>query len=144
MGLSIECKQLLLMEADASSHSSSVIYSEVLSRQAQVSSEEMLDDCGALPVAIGPWQESTRGSRTMRSKGHLDSNVLQYDGGLQTTFLPGGMSFSYPKIVPRGSSFFFEFSWLLPGTSSRQRIIRTFDPDGTVVSTALLSESRTV
>lgn len=91
-----------------------------------------------------PWQESTRGAITMRSKGHLDSNVLQYDSGLQTTFLPGGMSFSYPRIVPRGSAFFFEFSWLQPDASCRQRIVRTYDPDGMVVSTALLCESRTV
>lgn len=86
--------------------------------------------------------ESTSGSRVIHSKGVLSSNVLLFNGGLQTIFLPGGMSFTFPQVVPRGNSFFFEFGWLAPDGMFRQRIIRTYDADGMVVSTTLSQEEK--
>ncbi|GJP82286.1 hypothetical protein CLOP_g12521 [Closterium sp. NIES-67] len=78
------------------------------------------------------------------------------DGGQQITLLPGGLSLSAPCCVPRGRAFFFETVLAEPVAGEglempqggegwqRRRVVRTYDPDGMVVSSSVFAERKTV
>lgn len=81
-----------------------------------------------------------RSRRQVVSKGRLERGLIKFNGALQTTLVGDGLSLTYPSVVPRGHAFFFEFAWIFE-TGKRKRIIRTYDSDGLVVSTTLVSET---
>ncbi|KAI5073330.1 hypothetical protein GOP47_0011343 [Adiantum capillus-veneris] len=83
------------------------------------------------------------------SKGNLHltgaahGSLLQFEKGLQTTLLPGGLALTAPvnvgQSVGRSQAFYFEFSWVYsPG--KRRRLVRTYDTDGLVVSSTFVEE----
>ncbi|CAI5533202.1 unnamed protein product [Closterium sp. Naga37s-1] len=80
------------------------------------------------------------------------------DGGQQITLLPGGLALSAPCCVPRGRAFFFETILAEPEKGEgegadrqgvlggegwrRRRVVRTYDPDGLVVSSSVFAERK--
>ncbi|CAI5950240.1 unnamed protein product [Closterium sp. NIES-65] len=89
------------------------------------------------------------------------------DGGQQITLLPGGLALSAPCCVPRGRAFFFETILAEPEEGEgagagverqggegvgvglagaegwwRRRVVRTYDPDGLVVSSSVFAERK--
>lgn len=77
--------------------------------------------------------------------GTLSDNLVQFDGGYQTTFLPGGMYVGCPsnlgKCVADSKSFHLELCWVeSPG--KRQRLVRTYDVEGLAVSSTYFFETK--
>ncbi|XP_057491286.1 uncharacterized protein LOC130777007 [Actinidia eriantha] len=75
--------------------------------------------------------------------GTLSNNLIKFDGGFQVTLLPGGMYMGCPsniaKNVAESNSFHLEFCWL-ESPSKRQRLVRTYDVEGLVVSSTYFYE----
>lgn len=78
--------------------------------------------------------------RSMTSVASVMGHVLRFKG-LQTLLLPGGVALSCPSVVTRGQAFAFEFCWM-SGPTQRQRLQRTYDTDGLVVSNTLFVETK--
>lgn len=77
--------------------------------------------------------------------GNMSKNVITFDGGFQLNLLPGGLYMGCPcdirKIVQESKSFHLELCWLeSPG--KRQRLVRTYDVEGLVVSSTYFFETR--
>ncbi|XP_022774534.1 uncharacterized protein LOC111316719 isoform X2 [Durio zibethinus] len=81
----------------------------------------------------------------VRWTGTISNNSVEFEGAYQLALLPGGMYMGYPsdiaKSVAESKSFHLEFCWLeAPG--KRQRLVRTYDAEGLVVSSTYFSEVR--
>lgn len=77
--------------------------------------------------------------------GTISNNLVEFDGGYQVTFLPGGMYMGCPsnvgKSVAESKSFHLELCWVeSPG--KRQRLVRTYDVEGLVVSSTYFFETK--
>ncbi|KAK9107423.1 hypothetical protein Syun_023434 [Stephania yunnanensis] len=77
--------------------------------------------------------------------GSISDNLITFDGGYQIMLLPGGMFIGYPsdvsKSVAESKSFHLEFCWMeSPGR--RQRLVRTYDVEGLVVSSTYFLETK--
>eukprot|EP00245_Coleochaete_scutata_P018002 TRINITY_DN9149_c0_g1_i1.p1 TRINITY_DN9149_c0_g1~~TRINITY_DN9149_c0_g1_i1.p1 ORF type:complete len:435 (-),score=47.27 TRINITY_DN9149_c0_g1_i1:649-1953(-) len=86
-------------------------------------------------------QEMNQGGIRISSSATIDNGLLRFDKGLCTTLLPRGMSMSYPTVVSAAASFYFEASWMNSPTT-RQRLVRTYDVSGQVVSATLSIETK--
>ncbi|XP_058184829.1 uncharacterized protein LOC131302292 [Rhododendron vialii] len=79
-------------------------------------------------------------------KGTMSNNLIKFDDGdFQVALLPGGMYMGCPSDVAKSIaeyySFHLEFCWLQsPG--KRQRLVRTYDKEGMVVSSTYFSETK--
>ncbi|KAG5527587.1 hypothetical protein RHGRI_028487 [Rhododendron griersonianum] len=79
-------------------------------------------------------------------KGTMSNNLIKFDDGdFQVALLPGGMYMGCPSDVAKSIaeyySFHLEFCWLeSPG--KRQRLVRTYDKEGMVVSSTYFSETK--
>jgi hypothetical protein len=85
-------------------------------------------------------------SPALRSEGRLSGTALRFEQGSQPVtvlLLPGGASASFPSDLRSGQSFFLEAGWLITPTL-RQRLIRTYNAQGTWVSLTLVTEQKRV
>ncbi|OMO79361.1 hypothetical protein CCACVL1_13713 [Corchorus capsularis] len=89
------------------------------------------------------------GERDVRTnvhwRGKISNNLAEFEDAYQLTLLPGGMYMGFPsdiaKSVAESKSFHLEFCWVeAPG--KRQRLVRTYDAEGLVVSSTYFSEVR--
>ncbi|XP_042469871.1 uncharacterized protein LOC122052433 isoform X2 [Zingiber officinale] len=75
--------------------------------------------------------------------GTISDNMATFDGGFQLIFLPGGMCMGCPcdigRHVAQLQPFHLEFCWM-ESLEKRQRLVRTYDTDGLVVSTTYFYE----
>lgn len=82
----------------------------------------------------------------VRWTGTLSGNLVTYDkDGFQVILLPGGMYMGCPcnvgHIIGQSNSFHLELCWLeSPG--KRQRLVRTYDVEGMVVSSTYFFETK--
>ena len=85
-------------------------------------------------------------SLPIRSEGMVAGDTLDFDQGSQPVtvrFLPGGASVTFPTEIRSGQPLFLEAGWLItPGL--RQRLIRTYNAQGTWVSLTLVQEQKVV
>ncbi|RWV99309.1 hypothetical protein GW17_00037790 [Ensete ventricosum] len=79
----------------------------------------------------------------VRWTGTISNNLVTFDGGFQLTLLPGGMYMGSPcdigKNVAQSQSFHLEFCWM-ESPEKRQKLVRTYDVEGLVVSTTYFYE----
>jgi hypothetical protein len=71
-------------------------------------------------------------------------SALRFDQGSQPVtvlLLPAGASTSFPTEIRSGQPFFLELGWLITPTL-RQRLIRTYNGQGTWVSLTLVVEQK--
>ncbi|NMF82149.1 DUF3598 family protein [Nodosilinea sp. P-1105] len=71
-------------------------------------------------------------------------NILQFDQGEQPVtllLLPDGASATFPTAIQPGKPFFLEVGWLI-APNQRQRLIRTYNAQGTWVSLTLVIEQK--
>ncbi|MBE9114189.1 DUF3598 family protein [Nodosilinea sp. LEGE 07298] len=83
-------------------------------------------------------------SPAIQSQGQVVDSTLQFGQGSQPVTvlcLPGGASASFPTDVQPGQPFFLEAGWLISPTL-RQRLIRTYNAQGTWVSLTLVTEQK--
>ncbi|CAM6129384.1 unnamed protein product [Calypogeia fissa] len=142
-----------LLEEDAAASVDSLVghwAGPAVTRRTGVYGSTMVESDVAIKYEILPGgfisQEfwSSRGYK-VNLTGQIKGSVLDFEGGLQTIILPGGIAVSAPisvgRSVGRSQSFAFEFSWMQsPG--QRQRLVRTYDTDGLVVSTTWSLETK--
>ncbi|KAI8534028.1 hypothetical protein RHMOL_Rhmol10G0056500 [Rhododendron molle] len=79
-------------------------------------------------------------------KGTMSNNLIKFDDGdFQVALLPGGMYMGCPSDVAKSIaeyySFHLEFCWL-ESPRKRQRLVRTYDKEGMVVSSTYFSETK--
>ncbi|RAL40860.1 hypothetical protein DM860_008558 [Cuscuta australis] len=78
--------------------------------------------------------------------GTVSGNEVSFDGGFQFILLPGGMYMGCPsdiaKSVKDSKSFHLELCWLDSLAQKRQRLVRTFDVQGLVVSSTYFFETK--
>lgn len=80
----------------------------------------------------------------IRSEGTLGEATLRFDQGSQPVtvlLLPGGASATFPTEIRSGQPLFLEAGWLIT-PSLRQRLIRTYNAQGTWVSLTLVQEQK--
>ncbi len=80
----------------------------------------------------------------LQSRGQQVGSVLRFDQGSQPVtvlLLPSGASASFPSEIQAGQGFFLEAGWLITPTL-RQRLIRTYNAQGTWVSLTLVTEQK--
>ncbi|HEY9877661.1 MAG TPA: DUF3598 family protein [Leptolyngbyaceae cyanobacterium] len=85
-------------------------------------------------------------SPPMQTVGTLLENKVQFDQGAQPVtvlLLPSGASATYPTHIESGKPLFLEAGWLITPTL-RQRLIRTYNAQGTWVSLTLVAEQKTL
>ncbi|PSN05807.1 hypothetical protein C7293_31280 [filamentous cyanobacterium CCT1] len=83
-------------------------------------------------------------SPAIQSQGQLVGPALRFDQGSQPVtvlLLPSGASTSFPTAIQPGQPFFLEIGWLI-NPILRQRLIRTYSPQGTWVSLTLVIERK--
>jgi hypothetical protein len=71
-------------------------------------------------------------------------STLQFDQGQQPVtvlLLPGGASVTFPTAIQAGKPLFLEAGWLI-SASLRQRLIRTYNQQGTLTGLTLVHEQR--
>ncbi|HEY9881003.1 MAG TPA: DUF3598 family protein [Leptolyngbyaceae cyanobacterium] len=81
----------------------------------------------------------------IQTEGKLLNNQLQFDQGIQPVtllLLPGGASATYPTHIESGKPLFLEAGWLISPTL-RQRLIRSYNAQGTWMSLTLVVEQKT-
>ncbi|MGF1519562.1 MAG: DUF3598 family protein [Nodosilinea sp.] len=81
---------------------------------------------------------------TIQSRGQQAGSALRFDQGSQPVtvlLLPGGASASFPTEIQAGQGLFLEAGWLITPTL-RQRLIRTYNAQGTWVSLTLVTEQK--
>lgn len=120
------------------------VYGATIAEAETISFLEM-DDIGQVVQDITS-TSSTNGSTTnIHWSGRVTGNAIKYDGGYQLTLLPGGMYMGFPcdiaKSVAQLQSFHLEFCWM-ESLEKRQRLVRTYDKDGLVVSSTYFIETR--
>ena len=83
-------------------------------------------------------------SPPIQSQGQRVGSALRFDQGSQPVtvlLLPAGASTSFPTEIRSGQPFFLELGWLITPTL-RQRLIRTYNGQGTWVSLTLVVEQK--
>lgn len=80
----------------------------------------------------------------IQSTGQIVGNRLLFDQGSQpmtVLLLPNGASATFPSQLVSGQAFFLEAGWLI-ATDLRQRLIRTYNAQGTWISLTLVTERK--
>jgi hypothetical protein len=80
----------------------------------------------------------------LTSTATIEPTRLLFDQGsvpMQVLLLPNGASATTPLSIPKGHPFFLEAGWLITPTL-RQRMIRSYDANGTWQSLTLVTEQR--
>ncbi|TVQ06711.1 MAG: DUF3598 family protein [Leptolyngbya sp. DLM2.Bin27] len=80
----------------------------------------------------------------LRSQGQQVGATLRFDQGSQPVtvlLLPSGASASFPSEIQAGQGLFLEAGWLITPTL-RQRLIRTYNAQGTWVGLTLVTEQK--
>ncbi|MGG6238298.1 DUF3598 family protein [Nodosilinea sp. AN01ver1] len=80
----------------------------------------------------------------IQSQGQVVGSTLRFEQGSQPVTvlcLSGGASASFPTAIQPGQPFFLEAGWLI-GPTLRQRLIRTYNAQGTWVSLTLVTERK--
>ncbi len=80
----------------------------------------------------------------LQSQGRPVGSALQFSEGSQPVTLlplPAGASATFPTEIQAGQALFLEAGWLITPTL-RQRLIRTYNPQGTWVSLTLVAEQK--
>ncbi len=83
-------------------------------------------------------------SPIIQSWGQQAGSVLRFDQGSQPVtvlLLPSGASASFPTEIQSGQGLFLEAGWLIT-PSLRQRLIRTYNAQGTWASLTLVTEQK--
>lgn len=121
------------------------LYGATIAEADTVSVLEIDDECQLTQTNIST---SVGGDVTnnIQWKGTMSGNLLKFDDGdFQVTLLPGGMYMACPSDVAKSIaeyySFHLEFCWL-ESPRKRQRLIRTYDKEGMVVSTTYFLETK--
>jgi hypothetical protein len=86
------------------------------------------------------------GRSPIQTAGWVEGNSLKFDQGQQPVtvlLLPGGASASFPTSIQPGQPLFLEAGWLI-APDRRQRIIRTYDPRGTLASLTIVIEHKVI
>jgi Domain of unknown function (DUF3598) len=89
-------------------------------------------------------QHLTLPDREFSSSAQINGSALLFDQGkfpLQVLLLPDGASASTPLTLPKGQPFFLEAGWLI-NPNLRQRMIRSYDAQGSWGSLTLVTERR--
>lgn len=84
-------------------------------------------------------------SPAIQSQGRLVDSALRFDQGRQPVtvlLLPSGASATFPTEIQSGQPLFLEAGWLIAPTL-RQRLIRTYNAQGTWESLTLVTEQKT-
>jgi hypothetical protein len=82
----------------------------------------------------------------IQSVGTVRENTLQFDQGSQPVtvlMLPDGASATFPTHIESGKPMFLEVGWLIR-PDLRQRLIRTYNSQGTWISLTLVTERKVV
>jgi Domain of unknown function (DUF3598) len=90
-------------------------------------------------------QRLTLPQMELASSAQIQGSRLLFDQGkfpVQVLLLPGGASSNTPLTMPRRQPFFLEAGWLIEPTL-RQRMIRSYDAQGSWSSLTLVTERRT-
>ncbi|CAL9165385.1 uncharacterized protein LOC135635382 [Musa acuminata AAA Group] len=102
-----------------------------------------MDDKGRLIQDITSTNNESNTTTNVRWTGTMSNNLVTFDGGFQLTLLPGGMYMGCPcdigKNVAQSQSFHLEFCWM-ESPEKRQKLVRTFDMEGLVVSSTYFYE----
>ncbi|MGJ3250222.1 MAG: DUF3598 family protein [Elainellaceae cyanobacterium] len=103
------------------------------------------------PTTLTLSQQGDRLQQRMTSAGFDFSSTATIDGSTlrfetdtatnQVVLLPDGASYTAPLSIPKGRPFRLEAGWMLEG-DRRQRLIRSYDANGTWVSLTLVTEQR--
>ncbi|WOD40087.1 DUF3598 family protein [Nodosilinea sp. E11] len=83
-------------------------------------------------------------SPPLQTQGQAVGATLRFDQGRQPVtvlLLPGGASATFPSSLQSGQPFFLEVGWLISSTL-RQRLIRTYNAQGTWESLTLVIEQK--
>ncbi|MEA5452462.1 DUF3598 family protein [Leptolyngbya sp. CCNP1308] len=83
-------------------------------------------------------------SPAIQSQGRLVDSTLRFDQGSQPVtvlLLPSGASATFPTEIQSGQPLFLEAGWLITSTL-RQRLIRTYNAQGTWESLTLVTEQK--
>ncbi|WP_035993013.1 DUF3598 family protein [Leptolyngbya sp. KIOST-1] len=83
-------------------------------------------------------------SPVLQSQGQVVDSTLRFDQGRQPVtvlLLPGGASASFPTEIVPGQPLFLEVGWLINPTL-RQRLIRTYNAQGTWEGLTLVTEQK--
>ncbi|MBD2112457.1 MULTISPECIES: DUF3598 family protein [Cyanophyceae] len=83
-------------------------------------------------------------SPSIQSQGQLVGSTLRFEQGSQPVtvlLLPGGASTTFPTEIQSGQPLFLEAGWLITPTL-RQRLIRTYNAQGTWESLTLVTEQK--
>ncbi|XP_076926995.1 uncharacterized protein LOC143590380 [Bidens hawaiensis] len=103
------------------------------------------DETGQLIQDQTSTYKGKNATSNVRWTGTVSDNLVTFDGGYQTTLLPGGMYMGCPcdvgKHVAETKSFHLEFCWV-DSPTKRQRLVRTYDVDGLAVSTTYFLETK--
>ncbi|CAN1248409.1 hypothetical protein LINPERPRIM_LOCUS6733 [Linum perenne] len=120
------------------------VYDSTLAEADNVVLLEM-NDKGQLIQDIATTTDASGVTTNVNWIGTLVDNLIVFDGGYQTTLLPGGMYMGCPcdigKIVAESKSFHLEFCWI-ESPRKRQRLVRTYDVDGLAVSSTYFFETK--
>lgn len=102
-----------------------------------------MDDKGHLIQDITSTNNESNTTTNVHWTGTMSNNLVTFDGGFQLTLLPGGMYMGCPsdigKNVAQSQSFHLEFCWM-ESPEKRQKLVRTFDMEGLVVSSTYFYE----
>lgn len=83
-------------------------------------------------------------SPAIQSQGQLVGSTLRFEQGSQPVtvlLLPGGASATFPTEIQSGQPLFLEAGWLMTPTL-RQRLVRTYNAQGTWESLTLVTEQK--
>jgi Domain of unknown function (DUF3598) len=94
----------------------------------------------------GDWlhQRLTLSQMEIASSAQIKGSTLLFEQGkfpVEVLLLPGGASTNTPLMIPRGQPFFLEAGWLIE-PNLRQRMIRSYDAQGSWSSLSLVTERR--
>jgi hypothetical protein len=94
----------------------------------------------------GDWlhQRLTLPQMEIASSAQIQGSTLLFEQGkfpVEVLLLPGGASTNTPLMIPRGQPFFLEAGWLIE-PNLRQRMIRSYDAQGSWGSLSLVTERR--
>jgi hypothetical protein len=101
------------------------------------------DPCGICEAAR-LHQRLTLPQMELASSAQIKGSTLLFEQGkfpVQVLLLPGGASVNTPLMIPRGQPFFLEAGWLIE-PNLRQRMIRSYDAQGSWSSLSLVTERR--
>ncbi|EOA24077.1 hypothetical protein CARUB_v10017314mg [Capsella rubella] len=120
------------------------VYGATLSEANTVAVLEM-NDQGHVIQDISSTSDAKNVTTNVHWEGEITKNLVTFAEGYQMTLLPGGMYMGCPcdvaKSVAELKSFHLEFCWLESSTS-RQRLVRTYDHEGLAVSSTYFSEMK--